>query len=79
MKMPPIAVLARISDGRTQRLISPRASNEGGQTDNDRIDVTAKALKISQEQAAKLLYRRKIPLLTVAGIGAAGASDREFD
>lgn len=34
MKLPPIAVLARISDGRTQRLISPGASNEGGQANN---------------------------------------------
>ena len=32
--MPPIAALARISNGRTQRLISSRASNEGGHADN---------------------------------------------
>ena len=44
---------------------------------NDRIEVTAKILGISQAQAARQLYRREIPLLTATGIGATGAANKE--
>ena len=37
---------------------------------NDRISVTAQALEKTPEEVARLLFRRKIPLMSVMGAGA---------
>lgn len=46
---------------------------------DERIDVTAKAMGISPEQAAEGVFRRQIPLLGVGGTALLGASQYQQD
>jgi hypothetical protein len=46
---------------------------------DERLDVTAKALKISPQEAAKRVFRREIPLLGVGGMGLLGAGMQNRD
>ena len=46
---------------------------------DERLDVTAKALKISPQEAARRVFRREIPLLGVGGMGLLGAGMQNRD